>query len=320
MALWDENTPETGSGNSNGMNNEYENQSMQQPAPLLTRWIERFDRHRTLYLYLALAAYLFTNNTVNALSVWTEHNRGGTPDIRLWEPFAWEYTSALGTLALFPFLAFVFRRNPPRLSRIGRQLGWHLAATLLFTAAHICLMALMRELLYGLAGGDYDFGPWLREFWYEYRKDAWGYAVFFCLYYLLRLVYSRLKGEARLIAEKETAASTPTVQVPEHFLVKKLDKEFLVRVADIDWIESSGNYVNLHSGGRIYPLRSTLSAIAERLAPAGFSRIHRGLVVNHNAIEHISVQSSGDGEVQLRCGKLLNLSRRYRDAFKQALA
>ncbi|WP_323844969.1 LytTR family DNA-binding domain-containing protein [Microbulbifer magnicolonia] len=288
-------------------------------------WVERFDRRRTLYIYLALAAYLFANNTINAASVWTEHNRDGVADIQLWEPFAWEYTSALSTLLLFPFLLFAFRHNPPRLTGFGRQLGWHLLATLLFAAAHVSLMVLMRELLYALGGGNYSFGPWLREFWYEYRKDAWGYAVFFCLYLAFRLAYSRLKGEASLIAENEPAANAAAEQVgqqkvPEHFLVKKLDKEFLVRVADIEWIESAGNYVNLHSRGRIYPMRGTLTTIAERLAPAGFSRIHRGLVVNHNAIEHISIQPSGDGEVQLQCGKQLNLSRRYRDAFKQALA
>jgi len=302
------------------MSNEHKNQAIQQSTPPLTQWIERFDRHRTLYIYLALAAHIFTNNTINALSVWADHNRNGAADIQLWEPFAWEYTSALSTIALFPFLLFAFRSNPPRLTRVGRQFGWHLLATMLFSAVHVSLMVLLRELLYALDGGNYNFGPWLPEFWYEYRKDAWGYSLYFCLYHLFRLAYGRLKGEASLIGENEPAAGTPTGQVPEHFLVKKLDKEFLVRVADIEWIESAGNYVNLHSRGRIYPLRGTLTSIAERLAPAGFSRIHRGLVVNHKAIDHISLQSSGDGEVQLRCGKLLNLSRRYRDAFKQALA
>ncbi|MBB5210504.1 LytR/AlgR family response regulator transcription factor [Microbulbifer hydrolyticus] len=299
----------------------YSDHANQQALSQVPLWIERFDRHRTLYLFLALAVYLFANNTINASSVWMEHNRDGVTDLNLWEPFVWEYTSALSTLILFPFLAFAFNRNPPRLTGMGRQFLWHLLATILFSAAHVSLMVAMREFLYALAEGNYNFGPWLREYWYEYRKDAWGYVFFFGIYHLLRLAYSRIKGEASLIAENEPAPSTDIAQKPpEHFLVKKLDKEFLVRVGDIEWIESSGNYVNLHSRGRIYPLRSTLKEIAERLAPAGFSRIHRGLVVNHNVIEHISFQPSGDGEVQLRCGKQLNLSRRYREPLKQALA
>lgn len=320
MAYWDEIRPEIGNSGSGEMSNGYKNQAAPQPPPPLARWIGRFDRHRTLYLYVVLAVYIFTNNTINALSVWADHNRDGAANILPWEPFVWEYTSALSITVLFPFLFFAFRRNPPRLTHIGRQLGWHLLATLLFSAAHVSLMVLLREPLYAIAGSNYNFGAWPSEFWYEYRKDAWGYFTYFCLYHVGRLAYSRLKGEASLIAESDpVTGSTSSPEVPEHFLVKKLDKEFLVRVADIDWIESSGNYVNLHSRGRIYPLRGTLTAIAERLAPAGFSRIHRGLVVNHNAIDHISIQSSGDGEVRLQCGKLLNLSRRYRDAFKQAL-
>ncbi|WP_193164120.1 LytR/AlgR family response regulator transcription factor [Microbulbifer hainanensis] len=300
---------------------EYNGQPEQPSNSVANPWIERFDRHRMLYSYLALTVYLFINNTVNAFSVWADHNRGGLAHIQLWEPLVWEYTSAISILTLLPILVFAFRHNPPRLTRFGRQLGWHLLASMLFSVAHVFLMVQMRKLIYLLAGESYGFGTWLPEFGYEYRKDVWGYAIYFCLYYVFRLAYSRLKGEASLIAENEPAQGADGGQkLPEHFLVKKLDKEFLVRVADIEWIEASGNYVNLHSRGRIYPLRSTLTEIAERLAPAGFSRIHRGLVVNHNAIEHISFQSSGDGEVQLQCGKLLNLSRRYRDTFKQALA
>ncbi|WP_105104057.1 LytR/AlgR family response regulator transcription factor [Microbulbifer pacificus] len=288
------------------------------PSP----WIARFDRHRTVYIYLILAVYIFASNTVNALSVWADHNRNGPATIQQWEPFAWEYTSALSLLILFPLAFFAFRYPPPpRLTRIGRQLGLHLLASVLFSVAHVVLMVLMCKALYALMGSSYDFGRWLPELWYEYRKDVMGYASYFCMYYVFRLAYSRLKGEASLIAENEAPQIDSAGQrPPEHFLVKKLDKEFLVRVSDIEWIESAGNYVNLHSRGRIYPLRSTLKDISERLAPAGFSRIHRGLVVNHNVIEHIRFEPSGDGEVQLQCGKQLNLSRRYRDSFKLALA
>lgn len=103
---------------------------------------------------------------------------------------------------------------------------------------------------------------------------------------------------------------------PEHFLVRKLDKEFLVKVVDIDWLESSGNYVNLHSKGRIYPLRATLANTVELLQHKGFSRIHRSLAVNHHAIHSISYDPSGDGEILLNSGERLNLSRRFKDEFR----
>ena len=57
------------------------------------------------------------------------------------------------------------------------------------------------------------------------------------------------------------------------YLVKKLGKEFIIKVDDIEWLESSGNYVNLHIKGRIYPIRSTLNLLIEQISHKGFCRI-----------------------------------------------
>jgi len=287
---------------------------------------ERFDQHKVLYSYLAVAFYLFLNNTINASSVWLEQTRDGSPSISMWEPFVWEYSSVVSTLVLLPFLFSVFQRLPIKFASYKKLLVIHLVASVLFSLAHVTIMVLIREGIYQINDMEYNFGPWLREFWYEYRKDAWGYIFFFGVYHIGVFVYSRLKGEANIIAENETQAeqeqqreSEPRLP-PKHFLVKKLDKEFLVKVEDIEWIESSGNYVNLHSNGRIYPLRSTLTKISERLNSVNFSRIHRSFAVNHQAIDNISYQGSGDGEITLKGGKRLALSRRYKDEFKKALS
>jgi len=282
---------------------------------------ERIDKHKSLYLYVTMAVYILINNTINASSVWMEHNRNDDPGIQFWEPFAWEYSSALSTLLILPALLWMLSHYPPRLTKIKQQLLLHFAGTIVFSLAHIGLMVAIRHFIYWLDDGNYNFGPWWRELWYEYRKDAWGYILFICFYQMVQIIFARLKGEANPIAENENDAEHPErQQVPEHFLVKKLDKEFLVKVSDIEWLESCGNYVNLHSSGRIYPLRATLSDITSRLAGGGFSRIHRSHAINHNAIDSISYLASGDGEVQLKSGQTLKLSRRYKDEFKEKLS
>ena len=101
--------------------------------------------------------------------------------------------------------------------------------------------------------------------------------------------------------------------------MKKVGKEFIVRVEDIEWLESSGNYVNLHSKGRIYPTRATLTKLIAKIEEQGFCRIHRSHAINLNNIDSITPLSSGDSEVKLNTGKILNLSRRYKDAFKAQL-
>jgi hypothetical protein len=279
---------------------------------------ERFDKHQARYVFLLVAAYLFINNSINATSDWMETTRDGSPDFAMWEPFLWEYSSAISTLCLMPVLLFSWRKIGSNFTHIPKQLLMHGLTVLIFSICHVTLMVWIRKLVYALADSHYDFGPVMREFFYEFRKDVWGYLFFFALYHLYNVVYSRLKGEANLIGAE--SQDHKTISAPEHLLVKKLDREFLVKVMDIEWLESSGNYVNLHSGGRIYPLRATLGELAIRLADKGFSRIHRSYMVNHNAIEHISYQPSGDGEIKLKNGHTLNLSRRYKDEFKQRLS
>ncbi len=281
-------------------------------------FLAQVEKNKIRYGYLVIFLYLLVNNTINASSVWMEHTREGNPTIAMWEPFVWEYTSAVSTFCLLPLLFYFFDKYPPRFTAVKKQLLVHLAATIIFSILHVVIMVLLREWLYLLNDGNYDFGAWPRELWFEYRKDAWGYVLAFMVFHTVRNLYSRIKGEASLVVESEEQMDKS--QAPAHFLVKKLDKEFLIKTADIQWLESCGNYVNLHCNGRIYPYRSTLADLVEKLSSAGFSRVHRSYAVCHNAIEHISYQPSGDGDIKLKSGQTLKLSRRFKDALKQSLS
>ncbi|GAA0853416.1 LytTR family DNA-binding domain-containing protein [Aliiglaciecola litoralis] len=291
---------------------------------------DRFDQHRGFYTYALIALYLFINNSINASSVWMEENRDGHPNIQLWEPYVWEYSSALAILLILPLFFLLFRKMPLTFNQLPKQIAVHLLASILFSLAHVGLMVAMREGVYWFMGEDYQFSPWLREIWYEYRKDAWGYVFWLFVYHVATALYKRLKGEASLVGQQgnldEADRQTQTTNrddgkspAPDFLLVKKLDKEFLVKVSDIEWLESAGNYVNLHKAGRIYPLRGTLSDTIDRLAPSGFSRLHRSYGVNLAFIDNIQYQPSGDGIVTLLSGQELTISRRYKDDLKSRL-
>lgn len=295
------------------------------------QWIKRISQHPTWYAWLAYAVFLLCNNGINASVVWSEASRNSDNTLLWWEPVLWEYSSALATLVVVPLLFASFDRQPLRFGQPLRQLLWHITAASLFSVVHVTLMVVCRELVYGLLGGEYQFGPLLREFWYEYRKDVWGYFNFLVVYQLIGLAWRRMRGEASVLAQSEPAldasvsqTTTDTLeklpQAPlKHLLVKKLDKEFLVNVTDIDYLESCGNYVNLHSHGRIYPLRCTLAQLCEQLHSQGFYRVHRSFAVNQSAIAELSYEPSGDGDIKLKSGVVLPLSRRYKDEFRAAL-
>lgn len=278
--------------------------------------LTHFQRYQTWYATLFLCSYVFINNTINASSNIMEAQRDGVLPFMIWEPFVWEYSSAIGTLLLFPALVWLLKAKPFNWQKITRSLLIYLFASVIFSLLHVVIMVAIRKLIYTVQGMQYDFGLVWFELLYEYRKDLWGFLFLIAVIKAYQYVVNQLTGEAAPIKQGE---DTPENLNFDRLLVKKLGKEFIVRVAQIDWLESSGNYVNLHIGARIYPLRATMSQLITQLEPQGFCRIHRSHAVRLDAIESITPLPSGDSEVKLTTGKVLNLSRRYKEQFKGQL-
>ncbi|KZN67067.1 LytR/AlgR family response regulator transcription factor [Pseudoalteromonas luteoviolacea] len=275
-------------------------------------WLEKtIKQHTALCGYIAATLYLFINNTVNALSVWTEHNRDGISTTQLWEPFVWEYTSALALLALIPMLIAIFQRYPIKSTPPLMQVIIHIASSLVFSLCHVLIMVGLRHLAYLVMQGNYDFGDYYQEFWYEYRKDLLSYLFIFFIFHSAKWVLESSSDDGQ--------QELPLNQPPTQFLVKKHGEEHLIKVSEIEWYEASGNYVNLHSKGRIYPLRETLNSLSNRLATAHVTRVHRRFAVNDHKIKSVRFASSGDGIITLESGVEVNLSRRYKSDFKLAL-
>jgi len=275
-----------------------------------------FQRYQTWYGTLFLCSYIFINNTINASSNIMEAQRDGALPFMLWEPFIWEYSSAIGTLLLFPALIWLLKVSPFDWQKIARSLLIYSFGSIVFSLSHIGVMVAIRKLVYTVQDMHYDFGLSWFELLYEYRKDLWGFLFLIVVIKTYQYIVSQLTGEAAPISQGE---DTPQNANLDRLLVKKLGKEFIIRVAHIDWLESSGNYVNLHIGERIYPLRATLTQLSEQLEQQGFCRIHRSHAIRLDTVESITPLPSGDSEVKLTTGKVLNLSRRYKEPFKTYL-
>ena len=253
--------------------------------------------------------------TVNSVIVLMDVSRAGL-GFASWEPVVWEWSSNLVLLALVPAVLVFERRFPLHFGSLRRNLGWHVLASLVFSVAHVLAMVGLRKLAYIAQGGNYDFGPWPRELAYEYLKDSRTYAGILVTVLFYRFLLLRLQGEARLLEEPDEGPPVEPVDRPERFLVRKLGKEFLVAARDIEWLQASGNYVNLHVRGHDYPLRITMSAIEPRLDPLRFIRVHRSYMVNLDRVEEIQPQESGDARLLMRDGSRIPCSRRYRPALR----
>ena len=87
----------------------------------------------------------------------------------------------------------------------------------------------------------------------------------------------------------------------------------LVPTASVLWIESYGNYVRVHTDSARYLHRTTIARLADALAPYGFWRIHRRVVVNGARVRTFRRRAHG-GEAVLETGHVLRASRSFRHA------
>ena len=87
----------------------------------------------------------------------------------------------------------------------------------------------------------------------------------------------------------------------------------LVNAADVDWVGSADNYVELHVGTQTHLIRETLTAMEQRLPANRFVRISRTSIVNAERVRELQPLFHGEYSVTLKDGTRLTLSRTYRD-------
>lgn len=235
-------------------------------------------------------------------------------------PLVLEITSHIAMALCIPLVLWFDHYFPIRVATWRRSFTSHFAFSFVFSFVHVFLMYWSRVAVFGAieTARPYQWDSWPVEFGYEYLKDFRTYLMILALTYLYRFILRRLQGEAGFLTED--ADENPGAGVSDRFLVKKLGREFLVRVDEIDWIESCGNYVNLHVDDRVYPLRETMTRIDLRLVPMGFQRVHRSAIVNLDRVAEIVAYDTGDGQVKLHTEVVVPISRRFRQELRDRLA
>lgn len=280
---------------------------------------QHFLAHQRLWCTVLLLLWGALNVLVLTTTVLMDAASFGRP-LPFWEPLCWELTSTTAILLLIWAMTIVLPRWIETKPWYQQAL-LHLLLTIPFSLVHVLAMMALRKLWYWLAGSLYqpfDAGWWYVLF-YEFRKDFMSYFLILFVISGYRLMVLRLRGEATYVPTGEK--SVPVEESPpQQLLVKKLGKEFLIHTADIEWVEAAGNYANLHVGAAVYPMRITMARLAELLPAPGFIRIHRSTIVSSRAVAHIEPLDTGDHRVTLKNGKVLSLSRRYREHFRDSLA
>ncbi len=100
---------------------------------------------------------------------------------------------------------------------------------------------------------------------------------------------------------------------PEHLVICSAGHVLLVPCGEIEWVESAGNYLWLHTRGASHRIRGTMAWISSQLDPEKFLRIHRCAMVNASYVEYLEPAAGsafrGEYTVVLRGGARLRMSR-----------
>jgi len=126
-------------------------------------------------------------------------------------------------------------------------------------------------------------------------------------------VYKRLSEENKM---PESVVNNGKLHAGERVLIKDGEKVWFIKVDDIRYFESEGNYVKVHfEKFRPLILRS-LNSLEERMDEKIFFRANRKFIINLMHVVNIENWFNGGLQIELSCGTKIEISRRQTIRFK----
>lgn len=129
------------------------------------------------------------------------------------------------------------------------------------------------------------------------------------------------KVEELLVMVDALRQSLRQVQSPsQSFWVKSRGIQVRIGVESIDYIKAERDYVQVFANGQAYLVSENITSIGARLAPHGFLRIHRSILVRLGGIASAHQSRYGKWFLCLECGDELSVGRSYVAAVRAVLA
>lgn len=108
--------------------------------------------------------------------------------------------------------------------------------------------------------------------------------------------------------------------LPARVALKVKGRIVFIDPADCVSVQADGNYVFLWRASDSYMLREPICAVAKKLEPYGFIRIHRSVLVNTSFVEEIQPYSTGEYGLRMKDGKEYTVTRTYKKNLKSLAA
>lgn len=128
----------------------------------------------------------------------------------------------------------------------------------------------------------------------------------------LTVAMRRTEGERASKLMEALPQLERALQKPHKIAIKAKGRILFLDLSEVVAVKAEGNYVLLQQQSGSYLLRESLSALAEKLRPHGFIRIHRSVLVNASLVEEVRPCVTGEYLLRLRGGKQFTASRSYK--------
>jgi len=139
----------------------------------------------------------------------------------------------------------------------------------------------------------------------------------------LDLAKSRIvRARTELQCTHRSSAPEPSMscrQFLQRLAVEAGEKIVLVRVEDIQWMQSSGKHIRLHVGKTSHLLRQSMKRLEAMLDPNRFLRVHRNAIVNLDHVDEFYLPSRGNMFVKLDNGASVPLRKGNRAVLRKLL-
>ncbi|MFT5725826.1 MAG: DNA-binding LytR/AlgR family response regulator [Bacteroidia bacterium] len=107
--------------------------------------------------------------------------------------------------------------------------------------------------------------------------------------------------------EYQSERSETNANQAETVFVKEGNVIIKIKVVDIDFIQSDGNYIKIHTGGSFHMVREKISTFIDKLPQSTFKRVHNRYIVNTSKVE-----SFGPNDMMVN-GIEIPVSLKYKD-------
>jgi len=123
----------------------------------------------------------------------------------------------------------------------------------------------------------------------------------------------------QFLGERQAVMAGQSPPVLTSLTVRSIGQVERVEVAEIDWIQAAGNYVELHVGERVILHRATMDMLGHRLPPDRFLRLHRTCIARRDLLRALVRTGDKTWSVILRSGVELPASERMMPQIRVAI-